>query len=118
MKNNSLEKHKKRWKLLGNYLNEKCPKCEQKTVLFMDKYDARCCTLCNEWIDDVCGDASCLFCSQRPQTPYEEVYYYEEKRNTSEYGKHWRRENYQHKTNGMKRHNIKKEWIAGISEKK
>ncbi len=103
-----LEKHKKCWNPLGIYLNEKCPKCEQKTVLLMEKYDARCCTLCNEWLDDVCGDPACFFCCQRPQTPYEEVYHYNEKMDCIKNGKHWRREVYQHKTDGRKRHIIKK----------
>ncbi len=102
-----------KWYELGSYLNEKCQKCGQK-ILFMYQYDAHCCILCNEWLDSVCDDPNCSFCSQRPQTPYEAYYKIEIPFDR----KSWRQEKYGHKTNGTKRHKKKKELLTDILEKR
>ena len=51
---NALKYRKKiQWEQIAYYLDTKCPKCSQKTVWQVYEYDAKCCILCNEWLDDV-----------------------------------------------------------------
>ncbi len=118
MKNrkNYLKSRKKnfKWKLIGWYSDSECRKCGKKAILQIEKYDSWCCITCNEWLDDVCGDPDCPFCSKRPETPYEAYYYLTEIKKDGAYRKNWRRENYQHKTDGMKRHKKQREFIENI----
>ena len=118
MKNrkNYLKSRKKNFKckLIGWYSGSECRKCGKKTILQIEKYDSWCCITCNEWRDDVCGDPDCPFCSKRPATPYEAYYYLTEMEIDGAYRKNWRRENYQHKTDGMKRHKKQREFIENI----
>lgn len=102
MKNrkNYLKARKKqfKWKFIGWNSDYECPKCGKKTILHIYQYDARCCTSCNEWLEDICSDPECPFCSKRPLTPYEAYYTIETDIGSAGRKKDWRRENYQHKT--------------------
>ncbi len=109
---NALKYRKKiQWEQIAYYLDTKCPKCSQKTVWQVYEYDAKCCILCNEWLDDVCGDENCYYCNNRPQTPYEVYYFSDISPNNATQKKNWRRQNYQHKTNEKIKHNTKKKLI-------
>lgn len=33
------------------------------------QYDAYYCELCNEWLENLCGDPNCEFCQNRPKKP-------------------------------------------------
>ena len=114
MKNrkNYLKARKKqfKWKLMGWHSSSICPKCGQQTIFQIDEYDSWCCITCNEWLDTTCGDPNCPFCSQRPQTPYEAYYFMEMEVGSAGYRKDWRRRNYQHKTDGMRKHKRKREF--------
>lgn len=119
MKNrkNYLKARKKqfKWNLIGwHNTGSICPKCEKETVFHIYKYDAWCCTSCNEWWDDVCGDPDCPFCGKRPETPYEMYFLADMEANSVADRKYWRRKNYQHKTEGMKKHKRKKELYIKI----
>ncbi len=108
MKNrkNYLKARKKRlkWQQLCQHSDSSCPWCGQESVYWFERYDARCCITCNEWLDEPCGDPNCPFCSKRPQTP-NEAYEMEDFEAESAGGrKDWRRKNYQHKADGLKRH--------------
>jgi hypothetical protein len=46
----------------------KCPKCGSAHRI-SEEYDARFCERCNEWLEPVCGDASCEVCEDRPTYP-------------------------------------------------
>jgi hypothetical protein len=37
--------------------------------IYHDDYDAYFCPTCNAWLESRCGDASCLYCRQRPERP-------------------------------------------------
>ena len=45
-----------------------CPKCGL-TGKRVDEFDAYGCGVCNEWLEDVCGDEACDMCKNRPATP-------------------------------------------------
>ena len=82
-----------------------CNICGQNTKYLIHKYDALCCISCNEWLEKACSNPECPFCSGRPETPYEAYYLLSE----AEIGsagrkKRWRCDNYQHKTDGMRKH--------------
>lgn len=117
MKNrkNYLKAHKTQfgWNLIGGHLDSKCQVCGNKTIFEIYKYDVLCCISCNKWLKDVCGDPNCPFCAERPETPYEAYDYLlllaDMESNSAERRKEWRRKNYQHKTEGMKKHKRKKE---------
>lgn len=113
---NYLKARKKqfKWNLIGWYSDAKCPICGKKTTLQIDKYDAWCCISCNEWLEDTCTDSNCSFCAKRPWTPYEAYYMIDMEVGSAEWKKAWRQENYQHKTNGMKKHKRKKDLIENI----
>jgi len=34
-----------------------------------DEFDSTYCELCDEWIEEKCGDRECGFCSKRPKRP-------------------------------------------------
>lgn len=87
-----------------------CPECGEESLFNFDKYDAVCCMSCDIWIDKVCGEPDCPYCSGRPAAPSEalymenEVYYLK-----GEDRKCWLRQNYQHKNNGKIHHARKRE---------
>lgn len=119
MKNrkNYLKARKKQFKwrsLIGWYSDSECPICGKKTTLQFDEYDAWCCISCNEWLEDACNDPDCLFCAKRPLTPYEAYYMIDTEAGSAGMRKDWRRQNYQHKTDGMKKHKRQKEFIDSI----
>lgn len=50
--------------------NKVCSKCKgTKVPQYNEKYDAFYC--CDEWLEEACSDADCLFCNNRPKTPGE-----------------------------------------------
>lgn len=113
MKNrkNYLKARKKhfKWDRIGWHSDSICPKCGQESVYQIYKYDAWCCISCNEWLEAPCGDPACPFCSKRPLTP-QEVYFMEDfEVESAGWRKDWRRRNYQHKTEGLRRHMKRKE---------
>lgn len=113
MKNrkNYLKSRKKKfkWDKLGFHFGSECPNCGQKTVYQIYEYDADCCISCNEWFDAACGDPNCPFCSGRPDTPYEAYLQSDIEMESAGERKYWRRKNYQHKTDGARRHEKRRE---------
>ena len=97
-----------KWGLIGFHTGSVCSKCGQKTKYLFYKYDAVCCISCNEWLEEACSDPDCPFCSSRPETPYEAYYLEDIEAGSAEEKKRWRRDNYQHKTDGMIKHNKRK----------
>lgn len=112
MKNrkNYLKARKKqfKWKLIGDFSNSKCPKCGQESILHFYKYDAWCCISCNEWLENICDDPNCPLCYGRPKTPYEAYYLIDIEVGSAGERKNWRRYNYQHKIDGMRKHQKKR----------
>ncbi len=102
-------KNQFKWKLIGCHSEAECTKCGQQTVYYIYKYDAECCISCNEWLEAGCQDPDCPFCSRRPQTPYEAYWLAETGAGSAGERKLWRRENYQHKTDGMRKHEKRKQ---------
>jgi len=50
----------------------KVPVCQvdiKHKVVLIEKYDAYACLECNTWLEDICDDTDCLFCSNRPNKP-------------------------------------------------
>ena len=114
MKNrkNYLKSRKKqfKWTQLGYISKDSiCPICGGKSLIQFDKYDSWACMSCFEWLDPACGDPDCPYCSQRPRTAYEAYWLNDIEAGSSHLRKQWRRENYQHKTNGMLRHNTQRQ---------
>lgn len=97
-----------KWNLIGCHSESVCTKCGQKTIYCIYRYDAECCISCNEWICEKCSDPDCPFCSIRPETPYEAYYLSDIESGSAGKKKLWRRENYQHKADGMKKHKKRK----------
>lgn len=104
-------KHQFKWNFIGSYSEAECPICGKNTTLQIYKYDALCCISCNEWLEDACTDPDCPFCAKRPLTPYEAYYMIGMEAGSADRKKAWRQKNYQHKTNGMKKHKRKKELV-------
>ena len=111
-------KARKKQIMLNNeswYLPEhSCPLCGQKGVVrLFYEYDACGCMNCNNWLEAVCTDPDCPFCANRPETPQEAAFLLLEQNEQGRGSqnalakKDWRRKNYQHKTDGMKRHQRK-----------
>lgn len=98
----------------GVYFASKCETCGTERF-FYERYDAICCITCDEWVDERCGDPNCPYCSVRPSTPSEALWL-ETTRN--DWGKDWRRSNYQHKNDGRIRHEIKRKRYSEIKNKK
>ena len=70
----------KKWDNFGVRQDEICPLCGKADGMFYyERLDAVCCVLCNEWIDEKCGDTDCPYCAARPDTPYEAFLYDSEK---------------------------------------
>lgn len=42
---------------------------EHPFVYHMQDYDAACCPLCNEWLEESCNDEHCEYCVERPSMP-------------------------------------------------
>jgi hypothetical protein len=49
----------------------KCPTCGIRTSYAAD-FDSFYCEPCNEWLEDICNDRECLFCTTRPLKPNEQ----------------------------------------------
>ena len=49
-----------------------CSTCED-LVVYSDKYDAAFCPSCNEWLESICSDPTCGFCTERPQKPLDQI---------------------------------------------
>ena len=96
-----------KWEQIGWHSESVCARCGQKTIYHIYKYDAWCCASCNEWLDQACSDPNCPFCSRRPETPYEAYYLWDIEACSAGRKKLWRCENYQHKTDGMRKHKKK-----------
>ena len=115
MKNrkNYLKARKKRfkWDMVGWHSDIPCAKCGQKTKYHIYKYDAWCCTSCNEWLEKPCGDPNCPMCGKRPETPLEVFFITDTETGSAGRRKLWRCENYQHKTDGMRKHKRRREEI-------
>ncbi len=109
MKNrkNYLKARKKqlKWFQLGWVVKDSiCPICGEKPLIQFDRYDSWGCISCNEWLDEACDDLNCPYCSIRPKTPYEAYFIIDTEIGSAGLRKRWRCDNYQHKTNGMKKH--------------
>ncbi len=109
---NYLKSRKRRlkWSQLG-YISEDsvCPNCGEKSLIQFDRYDAWACMSCLEWLDTACSDPDCPYCSLRPQTPYEAYWLYDIGAGRAGLKKRWRCDNYQHKTDGMTKHETRKQ---------
>jgi len=49
-------------------------KCGWAAVNYHKEYDAWYCPLCQEWLEENCGDPECEFCKDRPKKPLKEWY--------------------------------------------
>jgi hypothetical protein len=49
-----------------------CPKCSEFRIC-SEEYDAYFCAACNEWLESACSDATCEFCSSRPNKPLDSI---------------------------------------------
>ena len=105
-----------KWNLIGWHSDSECIQCGQKTIYQIYKYDAWCCISCNEWLDAPCSDPDCPFCSRRPQTPYEAYFLAEPEIAGAGERKLWRRMNYQHKTDGKRKHQRYREAMENIKQ--
>ena len=97
-------KNQFKWKQIGWHSESVCARCGQKSIYLIEKYDALCCISCNEWLEKTCSDPDCPFCSGRPETPHEAYFLEDMEVGSAGRKKLWRRENYQHKTDGMRKH--------------
>lgn len=52
-------------------LSSVCLNCNSNNIFYYDRFDAECCLLYDIWLEKVCGDPSCPYCSKRPATPSE-----------------------------------------------
>lgn len=39
------------------------------SLLYSERYDAKYCLVCDEWLEKNCRDPSCPFCYDRPEKP-------------------------------------------------
>lgn len=46
----------------------KCLNCGQLAEYSKD-YDSYYCLYCNHWLDKLCTDSECEYCTKRPETP-------------------------------------------------
>jgi hypothetical protein len=47
----------------------RCKRCGRKARRD-ERHDAFFCPDCNCWLEEVCGDAACDFCKNRPRVPF------------------------------------------------
>ena len=63
----------------------KCTNCK-KNGIYAECYDSYYCPDCNIWLDEKCTDATCKFCSTRPEFPKDEmgkvVSFYDDRKNS------------------------------------
>ena len=45
-----------------------CPTC-QIPKSYITAFDAYFCKTCNVWLEENCGDPTCNYCNNRPQSP-------------------------------------------------
>ena len=50
-----------------------CPTCSSERQ-YDEKHDAYYCELCNVWLEEKCTDATCKFCTTRPEKPSQVIY--------------------------------------------
>ena len=107
---NKSERHKRdhlrRLKMdsAGSFGAAVCPECGGG-IFYYYRFDADCCLGCNIWLSKKCADPNCMYCSRRPESPLEALFFEQ-----SRYGgKMWRRENYAHKEWGRERKKRRKE---------
>lgn len=95
-----LRKRKKdfKWSQIGMIGIGRCPVCDGTNTIQIYRYDAWACRDCNEWLDVNCGDPTCPYCKDRPETPYEA--YWNLSIGNAHERKMWRRNNYYHKKVG------------------
>lgn len=105
-------KRKLKWERLGLHEPSVCGRCGQKAVYYIPRYDSFCCTACNEWLDKACSDPDCPFCGGRPGTPYEMYFLADTDAGSAEGKKRWRRDHYQHKTDGGIKHDTRRKAVA------
>ena len=98
----------------GMELSGECPWCGEASLFHYDRYDAKCCLSCDMWLDEACSDPRCPYCAARPGTP-SEAFFLEDNKNP--YQKERLRQNYQHKNDGMLRHNRIREQNTERKEK-
>ncbi len=85
----------------GMYLGTKCLDCGNNLFLF-DRFDAKCCIVCDIWTERNCGDSNCPYCSVRPSTPSEA--FFSEKPHYDSYRKDNLRMKYQQRHSGKIKH--------------
>ena len=68
-----LQKRKRnyKWSQIGMIGVRKCPICDGTNTIQIYRYDAWACRDCNEWLEEKCGDLTCPYCKDRPETPDE-----------------------------------------------
>lgn len=45
-----------------------CEQCGANRI-YHEQFDAFFCSECNRWLEGRCGDATCAFCRERPDSP-------------------------------------------------
>ena len=51
---------------------EDCSNAQTESfVPYSQMYDSYYCAECNKWLDEKCTDATCCYCSERPDKPKE-----------------------------------------------
>jgi hypothetical protein len=50
-----------------------CPICNNPKK-HSEQFDANFCERCNVWLEPVCGNRNCEFCSSRPKNPVKNIY--------------------------------------------
>ncbi|MDE5619548.1 MAG: hypothetical protein K2O29_04035 [Ruminococcus sp.] len=87
---------------LGTIINTVCPNCNGNNTLYYDKFDVLCCLSCDTWLEKVCSDPSCQYCSKKPATPSEA--FFSEKPHYDSYRKDNLRMKYQQRYFGKLKH--------------
>lgn len=54
--------------MIDGFIDESSHSCGARRVYY-DDFDAYFCPECNEWLEHVCSDALCSYCSNRPPSP-------------------------------------------------
>lgn len=45
-----------------------CPNCKAN-LAYDERFDADYCPICKIWLENVCTDPDCFYCSKRPEKP-------------------------------------------------
>ena len=97
----------RRYDKYGMKMFSECPECGRNESFMFFRFDAKCCLFCDQWISQKCSDPDCPYCAERPDTP-SEAFFRESERYRIPRKKEWLRINYQHKSNGKKRHETRR----------